>query len=537
MAPIPKVAVVGSGYWGKNLVRNFEELGALYAVCDSRAEVLEKARAQYGVRTTSDLENLLSDPEVDGVVIAAPAAVHFPIAEKCLLRGKDVYVEKPLALRVEDGRRLVQLASERSRTLMVGHILQYHPAILELRRIIRNGDLGRVQYIYSSRLNLGKLRTEENILWSFAPHDISAILYLLEESPHRVTAHGGCYIDPRVVDTTLTTCEFASGVQAHIFVSWLHPFKEQKLTVVGSKKMAVFDDVQPKDKLVLYPHTIDWLERTPVAHKSEGEVIELPPCEPLKRECEHFLHCISTREIPRTSGASSLAVLQVLQACEESLQKEGSSVRVQARRPSYHAHSSAVIDEGAEIGEGTKIWHFSHIMPGCKIGRNCNLGQNVVVSPQVRVGDNVKIQNNVSLYTGVELEDDVFCGPSMVFTNVINPRSQVTRKNEYRKTLVKRGASIGANATIICGVTLGMYSFVGAGAVISRDVPNYALMVGVPARQIGWMCSCGIRLTILGTTAECSACGRSYSIQNGECSEPVTPPAVAVPFSHEDIAA
>jgi UDP-2-acetamido-3-amino-2,3-dideoxy-glucuronate N-acetyltransferase len=536
MAPIPKVVVVGSGYWGKNLVRNLEQLGALYAVCDSSTEVLADARARYAVRTTSDLKSIVCDPQVDGVVIAAPAALHFRMAEECLLCGKDVYVEKPLALRVEDGRRLVQLASERNRILMVGHILQYHPAILELRRIIHNGDLGRLQYIYSSRLNLGKLRTEENILWSFAPHDISAILFLLEETPTRVTAQGGRYIDPRRVDTTLTTCEFASGVQAHIFVSWLHPFKEQKLTVVGSKKMAVFDDVQPKDKLVLYSHRIDWLDRTPVAHKSEGEVIELPQCEPLKVECEHFLHCITSREIPRTTGASAIGVLQVLEACEESLQTEGRSVRVQFR-PSYFAHSSAIIDEGAEIGEGTKIWHFSHIMPNCKIGGRCNLGQNVVVSPQVKVGDNVKIQNNVSLYTGVELEDDVFCGPSMVFTNVINPRSHMARKNEYRKTLVKTGASIGANATIVCGVTLGRYSFVGAGAVVSRDVPNYALMVGVPARQIGWMCSCGIRLTMLGAAAKCSACGRSYSIQDGECAETAIPTAIAAAASYQKIAA
>jgi len=536
MAPIPRVAVVGSGYWGKNLVRNLEQLGALYAVCDSSPDVLADARARYAVRTTSNLKSIVCDPQVDGVVVAAPAALHFRIAEECLLGGKDVYVEKPLALRVEDGRRLVQLASERNRLLMVGHILQYHPAILELRRIIHDGDLGRLQYIYSSRLNLGKLRTEENILWSFAPHDISAILFLLGETPTRVTAQGGRYIDARLVDTTLTTCEFASGVQAHIFVSWLHPFKEQKLTIVGSKKMAVFDDVQPKDKLVLYSHRIDWLDRAPVAHKSEGEVIELPQCEPLKVECEHFLHCITSREIPRTTGASAIGVLQVLEACEESLQKEGRSVRVQFR-PSYFAHSSAVIDEGAEIGEGTKIWHFSHVMPNCKIGRNCNLGQNVVVSPQVKVGDNVKIQNNVSLYTGVELEDYVFCGPSMVFTNVINPRSHMSRKNEFRKTLVKAGASIGANATIVCGVTLGRYSFIGAGAVVSRDVPNYALMVGVPATQIGWMCSCGIRLTMQGTAAKCSVCGRSYSIQGGECAELASPPAIVTVASGQKIAA
>jgi len=523
---IPRIAVVGSGYWGRNLVRNFQQLGALRVVCDTREEPVQEARAQYGVRTTSDVDSVLNDKEIDGVVIAAPAALHFQLVAKCLLHDKDVYVEKPLALRAEEGRQLVQLASERNRILMVGHILEYHPAILELRRLVRNGELGRLQYIHSSRLNLGKLRTEENILWSFAPHDISAILFLLEEMPIRVSAHGGSYVDPRTVDTTLTTCQFASGVQAHIFVSWLHPFKEQKLAVVGSKKMAVFDDVQREHKLVLYSHRIDWLDRTPVAHKADGEVVELPPCEPLRLECEHFLHCIRTRGVPRTSGASALRVLQVLEACEQSLRAEGATVPIGVVTPGYFAHSTAVIDEGAQIGEGSRIWHFSHIMPDSKMGTNCNLGQNVVVSPHVKIGNNVKIQNNVSLYTGVELEDDVFCGPSMVFTNVVNPRSHVVRKAEYQRTLVRRGASIGANVTVRCGVTLGKYSFIGAGAVVTHDVPDYALMVGVPATRIGWMCYCGIRLQHPAGEGQCAVCGRQYLINDGRCSEISGPVAV-----------
>ena len=158
----------------------------------------------------------------------------------------------------------------------------------------------------------------------------------------------------------------------------------------------------------------------------------------------------------------------------------------------YFVHSSSFVDDGCEIGAGTKIWHFCHVMPRAKIGRDCNIGQNVVVSPDVVVGNNVKVQNNVSLYTGVILEDDVFCGPSMVFTNVVNPRSHVSRKNEYQQTLVKKGASIGANTTIVCGNTIGRYAFIGAGAVVIRDVPDYALVVGNPGRISGWMCSCGI---------------------------------------------
>jgi UDP-2-acetamido-3-amino-2,3-dideoxy-glucuronate N-acetyltransferase len=181
----------------------------------------------------------------------------------------------------------------------------------------------------------------------------------------------------------------------------------------------------------------------------------------------------------------------------------------------YFVHDSSFVDPGAEIGAGTKVWHFCHVMPGAVIGERCSLGQNVVVMPGTRIGNNVKIQNNVSIYEGVELEDDVFCGPSCVFTNVVNPRSHVSRKHEYQATLVRRGTSIGANATVVCGVTLGEYAFIGAGAVVTTDVPAYALMVGVPARRVGWMCRCGVRLAMRGDAAACAACGSAYRERDG----------------------
>ena len=516
-----RVSVVGAGYWGKNLVRNFHALGALETVCDVNEETLARVRQEYHVSTMKDFGTMLSDPIVAAVVIAAPAAQHYELAAKALRAGKHVFVEKPLALNAREGKELVELAKEKGLVLMVGHILEYHPAIVELNRLVKEGHLGKIQYIYSSRLNLGKLRTEENILWSFAPHDISVILRILGEMPVHATAQGGSYLNPPIVDTTLSTLEFAGGVKAHIFVSWLHPFKEQKLCVIGSERMAVFDDLEPEKKLVVYAHRINWQERKPVAERDGGQVIALAKEEPLREECKHFLECVRNSVRPRTSGEDALHVLEVLDACGRSLAENGDRVPVVRNAPQYFAHATAVIDQHCEIGKGTKIWHFSHIMEHSVLGAGCNIGQNVVVSPRVKVGSNVKVQNNVSIYTGVELEDDVFCGPSMVFTNVINPRSHINRRGEYQRTLIRKGATLGANSTVVCGVTIGRYAFVAAGAVVTRDIPDHALVMGVPAKSVGWVCSCGVRLADGSGAMTCSACAKNYRVANDSCVEEV----------------
>ena len=525
-----RVGVAGCGYWGKNLVRNFSELGALGAVCDVDERSLEKIGTTYSVRTTTSFDELLGMPDIQAVVIAAPAEAHYELAKKAMLRGKDVFVEKPLALKVDDGAELVEIALKQSRILMVGHLLLYHPAIIELRRMIEVGEFGRVEYISSSRLNLGKLRTEEDILWSFAPHDIAAVLHLLGEAPNSVAAQGASYLNHPISDVTLTVLGFKSGVKASIFVSWLHPFKEQKLVIVGNQKMAVFDDTQAEKKLVIYPHRIEWVNRVPVARRAEGQVVELAKDEPLRLECAHFLECVRERTQPLTNGENGLSVLKVLHAAGQSVRDHGQPVTFQSHTPAspkYFVHSSAHVDSPCEIGSGTKIWHFSHVMPNCKIGTNCNLGQNVNVASNVRIGNNVKIQNNVSLYTGVELEDDVFCGPSMVFTNVMNPRSHVNRKSEYRQTLVKRGASLGANSTIVCGTTIGEFAFVGAGAVVTKDVAAHALVVGVPARQIGWVCECGTSLAQgVEERLQCVECGKAYLVDGARLVIQVEKPVV-----------
>jgi UDP-2-acetamido-3-amino-2,3-dideoxy-glucuronate N-acetyltransferase len=501
----PGIAVIGGGSWGKNLIRNYAQLHALKMVCDRNESVLGQIKERYpDVDITMTLSDVLARRDIQGVVIATPAETHFRLAQEALLSGKHVFVEKPLVLHENEAKELIQLAGDAKLLLMVGHLLHYHPSFEKLRHLAATGELGRINYIYSHRLNLGKIRREENILWSFAPHDISMILALAGEMPETVMATGGNYLHKKIADVTTTHMEFASGLKAHIFVSWLHPFKEQKLVVVGDRKMAVFDDTQPwSDKLLLYPHEIHWENNIPTPARREPERIETPQDEPLNAECRYFLHCIRTGQNPVTDGQEGLRVLQVLNAAQRSLENNGTLIPL-TKRPSgslestdqrpYFAHETAWIDNGVIIGKGARIWPFSHILKGCTIGENCNIGQNVVMGPDVKIGGGCKIQNNVSIYPGVTLEDDVFCGPSMVFTNVFNPRAHIPRMAETRPTLVKKGATLGANCTIICGHRIGSYAFIGAGAVVTHDVPDHALMMGNPARQMGWVCSCGNKL-------------------------------------------
>jgi predicted dehydrogenase len=318
------VAVIGVGHWGKNLVRNFAQLGALGLVCDMTETARQTAAGLApGCPIVADPDPVWSAP-VAGVVIATPAETHSGLARQALLAGKDVMVEKPLALTHEQGTELVRLAERQGRILMVGHVLEYHPGIARLQELIRAGELGKVRYIYSNRLSLGKIRREENILWSFAPHDIAVILRLMGNMPFQVVACGGSYIQPNIADVTLTNLLFDNGVRAHIFVSWLHPFKEQRLVVIGSRRMASFDDVAKK--LILYDQHVYVRDGEPVPVKGDGQEVAYPPDEPLRLECQAFLRAIATRQPPLTDGASGLRVLKVLQAAQRSLVTNGEPV-------------------------------------------------------------------------------------------------------------------------------------------------------------------------------------------------------------------
>ncbi len=513
-----KVALFGVGYWGKNLARVFSELGSLVTICDSDLEKLKQAKKVFpGINVTASASEVLKDKSIKAVVISTPAESHHRLAKEALLAGKDVFVEKPLALTVEDGIELIELAEKLRKILMVGHLLEYHPAVTKLKELTEKGGLGKIQYIYSNRLNLGKIRREENILWSFAPHDISVMLLLLNEMPEGVSVFGGNYLSHDIADVTISNLSFAGGVKGHIFVSWLHPYKEQKLVVVGDKAMAVFDDVSEKDKLLIFNHKIDWIGRIPVPRKQDAQRVNFKTEEPLLLECRHFLDSVKTRNKPKTDGRSALRVLKVLHACQVSLEKHGAYTPLgstgcsAANSNNYYAHPTSTVEELSHIGDGTKIWHYSHIMKGARIGKNCNIGQNVFIGSKTVLGNNVKVQNNVSIYDCIKIEDDVFCGPSVVFTNVINPRSHVSRKDEYKETTIKKGATLGANSTIVCGVTISEYAFVGAGAVVTKDVPPYALVYGTPAKLKGWMCECGVKLNFNnGSNSTCQKCGNKF---------------------------
>jgi UDP-2-acetamido-3-amino-2,3-dideoxy-glucuronate N-acetyltransferase len=318
---IKQVGLIGAGAWGKNHLRNLHNLGVLNSVLESSDDISKLREKEYpDVDFVNDLDAFLKTDDLKAVVIAAPAELHYELSKKCLLAGKDVLVEKPLALKVSEGEDLVKIAKEKKRILMVGHILQYHYAVIKLKEMIDNGELGKIRYIYSNRLNIGKLRTEENVLWSFAPHDISlVVMFMNGEGPRKVETHGGSYINNNIYDTTLTTFEFNNGVKGHVFVSWLHPFKEQKLVVIGSEKMVVFDDVS-KEKLFIYPHKIKWEKGTiPVAEKSEYITLDLKVNQPLEEELKHFIDCVETRKTPKTDGVEGLTVLKVLEEASAKL--------------------------------------------------------------------------------------------------------------------------------------------------------------------------------------------------------------------------
>jgi predicted dehydrogenase len=322
--------VIGCGYWGRNLVRNYYALGALAAVVDptptGRAAAAELAP---GIDIIEDLDEVLARPDIDAVAVATPAVTHASIGLKAIDAGKDVMMEKPMALTVADGRALVNRAAERKRILQVGHLLEYHPAVVVLRQWLAAGRIGRILRVHSHRMGFGLVRMEEDALWSLAPHDLSLILRFVGSLPEAVTCHASHALGTPRADFAVTMLHFGAGLDAHLLSSWLHPMKEQRLVLVGERGMAVFDDTFPDNKLAYYDHHVDWSRDQPVLHKGATVYEALPVAEPLRVECAAFLNSIAKRETPFADGMSGLRVIAVLDACRRSMESGGKRTSVE----------------------------------------------------------------------------------------------------------------------------------------------------------------------------------------------------------------
>ena len=536
-----KICVVGAGRWGKNHIKTLHSLDCLAGIVEANADVRAEFKEKYpDIKTFATVRDAVKE-DFDGFTVATPAETHFKIAEFIITHKKHVLVEKPLTLKASEAMRLKELAEENNVNLMVGHLLLFHPAIRKIKELIEKGKIGKLEYIYSNRLNLGTVRTEENILWSFAPHDISIFQYFIGSLPVEVISRGGAFLQPHIHDSSMTVLTYPGNIVGHIYVSWLHPFKEHRMVVIGSKGMFSYEDSSDDKNILFYEKGIDWIQGEPIKRDGPTEVIPYEKKMPLTEELKYFAAHTNGDPVKTADARNGAEVLEILEKASESLLTgKGQRSDIKGQESGFFAHHLSEIDKGCTIGSGTKIWHFSHILSGSRIGENCNIGQNVVICPDVTIGKQCKIQNNVSVYKGVTIEDGVFCGPSMVFTNIYNPRAEIRKMDQVRPTLVKRGTTIGANATIVCGITLGRYSFIGAGSVVTKDVPDHALVMGNPGKQIGWVCECGerlIRKSEVGSqgsemgcrgsevgerrsesgghrtdfeTLECSVCGKSY---------------------------
>ena len=333
-----RIGVVGLGYWGPNLARNFDALpnARLAWICDGDGDQVESVAARFpGARATTSFDELLADPDLDAVAIATPVPTHAALSIRTLEAGKHVFVEKPLAQSVAEAEQVVAAARDHGRTLMVGHLLEYHPGVERLKQLVDAGDLGQVRYIYGNRLNLGKLRADENALWSLGAHDVSVLLRLAQEDPVECHAHGESYMREGVEDVVFAFMRFPSGVAAHLHLSWLDPHKERRFTIVGSKRMATFDDMDPERKVTVYDKGFDQKADTYGEYITRSGDVMSPQIsneEPLKIECRHFVECLRTGASPATGPETGLRVVRVLEALQRSLDSGGVAQRLELAR-------------------------------------------------------------------------------------------------------------------------------------------------------------------------------------------------------------
>lgn len=517
-----KLVIVGAGKWGMKHVQTAAKLGSLHTVYDTNADCLHRASSslfEEGLQAplvsfTSRWSDVASC-SATAAVVATPPSTHCEIACELLRCGKDVLVEKPVGLSVDEAAKLRDLARDLGRILMAGHLLHFTPLHLGLKQVLSSGIAGNITRIHAQRKNMGTVRLEEDVIWSIGPHDVSLVLSLAgDKRVCSVSCTGQSVVTSGIVDSATMVLSFGNDTKAIVEVSWLHPEKKREIMVYGSKGCLHLQETVPDDQALTFRSWAWNLEGEDSKMRVKTSLGTVEPVgiidrstPPLEAEVVHFLSCCQSRKTPITSADEGVQVVEVLCAASQSLRAGGAPVNImKSVSRAYFAHPMSCVDEGAVVGAGSKIWHFTHILSGAVIGSNTSLGQNVSVGSKAKIGSNVKIQNNVSIYDEVTIEDDVFLGPSCVFTNVRTPRAFVSRRLEFVPTLVKKGATIGANATILCGNKIGQYAMVGAGAVVTRDVAAYSLVVGSPAIHIDWVSECGLRL-------------RPYPIGSDDCSD------------------
>jgi UDP-2-acetamido-3-amino-2,3-dideoxy-glucuronate N-acetyltransferase len=499
------IGVVGVGFLGTLLTHQFLDLGMLSILCDKQPA---RAGAEFpGVRVTNSLHDVLRIPEVRAVVIATPTETHGALVRQALLAGKHVLVAAPLTLDATEAQTLFHLASEKKLRLTVALPLLHASGVAALLKLMHSGSLGRISSITSHRLRPPAARREANAAWSFSAEDLSILLLLAGETPHAVRSLGDFEHYSQIAAATFSALEFPSGLAALSLVSWLHPVPAWHCTVVGDQATAVLEtDAAKHNRLTVFPAEV---------HANPPQQIPLSGTNPLRILCKQFVERLDDWKPGNNEGQGVdwMQVQQVLAKAQRSLECQTQARLPSMRHPGVFVHPTAVVDEGVTLGQNVRIWHFCHILHDCNIGEQTNIGQNVMVGPSVNIGARCKIQNNVSVYPGVTLEDGVFCGPSMVFTNVHIPRATIPRMAQALSTPVRTGATLGANCTIICGNEIGEYAFVGAGAVVTKPVPPHALVVGNPAHQIGWVCRCGMRLD---QNFVCNDCKEQYEFSDGK---------------------
>ncbi len=505
------IAVIGCGYWGPNLIRNVNSLAdaTLHTICDLDEQRLARQKVLYpSVNTTTDMGSILRDPGIQAVIVATPMSTHYRLAKTLLEAGKHVFVEKPLAGSVKEAKELIEIARRKNLRLMVGHTFEYSPPVNKVKEILDSGEIGDVYYFDSYRVNLGLFQPDLSVVWDLAPHDVSIINYFVGgRRPVSVNANGQSYTEGHVQDVANITIKFENNIMAHIVVSWLAPSKFRRTTIVGTKKMVVYDDMEPEEKVKIYDKGVEFsheeIAQSQVIYRT-GDVHapRIKSVEPLREEMAHFVDCIRTGATPRSDGESGLRVVRILEAAQRSINENGREVRISEVDEMDGKEASAMhkgrmlrmedtqMINGVDFGENVRKYNFVNLY-GCKIGANTKIGSFCEIRKTVRVGKNCKIQAFVFIPEGVTIEDNVFIGPHVCFINDKIPRATDRDGNlldesgwECVQTTVKKGASIGANATILCGVTIGENSIVGAGSVVTKDVPKDVIVAGNPARII-----------------------------------------------------